>query len=187
VGGNEPVPLDVRLLTATNRDLKRHVQSGAFREDLYYRLNVVTITVPPLRERRQDVPVLAEHFLGKYAGAAGKRVAAFARETLALLSAYTWPGNVRELEHVVERAVALASSELVLPDDLSDEVRGLAPRPPASVPDGMTLEDLKRWYVAKVLDETAGNKVRAAEILGIDRRTLYRILERQTLPEDADL
>ncbi len=178
VGGNDPIAVNVRIVAATNRDLKKRVEEGAFREDLYYRLNVVPIHVPALRERREDVPLLAQHFLRKYAGAAGKPVAGFAPEALALLTAHAWPGNVRELEHAVERAVALASSALVLPEDVPPEVRG-GPAPPPTLPQQrMTLDALKVWYVNTVLEEAAGNKVRAAEILGIDRRTLYRILER---------
>ncbi|MGH7391582.1 MAG: sigma-54-dependent transcriptional regulator [Candidatus Rokuibacteriota bacterium] len=178
VGGNDPITVDVRIVAATNRDLRKRVEEGAFREDLFYRLNVVPIRVPALRERPEDVPLLAQHFLGKYSAAAGKSVAGFAAEALTMLTAHAWPGNVRELEHAVERAVALASSSLVLLDDLPAEVRG-APAPPPVLPQRrMTLEALKSWYVSTVLEETAGNKVRAAEILGIDRRTLYRMLER---------
>ncbi|HEU4371050.1 MAG TPA: sigma-54 dependent transcriptional regulator [Methylomirabilota bacterium] len=178
VGGNDEIPVDVRIVAATNRDLRKLVEEGTFREDLYYRLNVVTITVPPLRERSSDVPLLARHFLDKYAPTGSRAVTGFADETLALLCAYAWPGNVRELEHAVERAVALSTAALILPDDLPAEVRaaaGRAARPAAR----LTLEDMKRWYVAQILDEVGGNKARAAEILGIDRRTLYRILDRE--------
>ncbi len=179
VGGNESVPIDARVIAATNRDLRKRVEEGAFREDLFYRLNVVTITVPPLRERRQDIPLLAQHFLAKYAALTGKRVQALAPETLERLMAYDWPGNVRELEHALEHAVALASSEVLLPTDLPPALTG-RPQPPPSLPARrMTLDELKRWYVQSVLEETGGNKVKAAEILGIDRRTLYRILERR--------
>jgi DNA-binding NtrC family response regulator len=178
VGGNEPIPVDVRIVAATNRDLKQRVLEGAFREDLYYRLNVVSIRVPPLRERLEDVPLLARHFLAKYAAAAGKEAPALAPETLARLAAHPWPGNVRELEHAIERAVALAASPLILPEDLPPDVRG-APRAAPTPPRRMTLEEMKRWYVGTVLEETGGNKLRAAEILGIDRRTLYRMLDRE--------
>jgi DNA-binding NtrC family response regulator len=150
--------------------------TGGFREDLYFRLNVISITVPALRDRPQDIPLLAQHFLEKYAEAAGKPVRGLAKDTLALLSAYAWPGNVRELEHVVERAVALSTSEILLPDSLSPELRrAQSPGPHLPTP-RMTLEEVKRWYVSEILKEVGGNKVRAAEILGIDRRTLYRIL-----------
>jgi DNA-binding NtrC family response regulator len=184
VGGNEPIPVDVRLVAATNRDLRKRVEDGAFREDLYYRLNGVTIAMPALRDRRDDVVLLAEHFARKYAGAAGKAVEGFAPETLAVLCAHPWPGNVRELEHAVERAVALARSPLLLPEDLPADVRAQAARAPELPARRMTLEELKHWYVALVLEEAGGNKVRAAEILGIDRRTLYRILEREAGPDD---
>ncbi len=179
VGGNEPVPIDARVIAATNRDLRKRVEEGAFREDLFYRLNVVTITVPPLRERRHDIPLLAQHFLAKYAALTGKRVQALAPETLERLMAHDWPGNVRELEHALEHAVALASSEILLPTDLPPALTG-RPQPPPSLPARrMTLDELKRWYVQSVLEEAGGNKVKAAEILGIDRRTLYRILDRR--------
>jgi two-component system response regulator AtoC len=179
VGGNEPIPVNVRLIAATNRDLKKRVEDGAFREDLYYRLNVVNLRMPALRERTEDIPLLAQHFLTKYSREFGKAVAGFGRETLDLLGSYPWPGNVRELEHVVERAVALASSEVVLPNDLPSEIRAETVPPPLLPAARMTLDEVKRWYVNTVLDETGGNKARAADILGIDRRTLYRILDRE--------
>ncbi len=179
VGGNEPISVDVRVIAATNRDLKKRVEEGRFREDLYYRLNVVSLRVPPLRERAGDVPLLAQHFVRKYAAATGKAVAGLAGEALARLTQHAWPGNVRELEHAIERAVALASAEFLLPEDLPPEVRAVSSAPPRLPGPRMTLEELKRWYVDTVLGETGGNKVRAAEILGIDRRTLYRMLERE--------
>jgi two-component system response regulator AtoC len=179
VGGNEPIAVNLRLIAASNRDLRKRVEDGTFREDLYYRLNGVTVTMPPLRDRGADVPLLAHDFMQRYAAAAGKRLEGFAPETLGLLSGYRWPGNVRELEHAVERAVALARSTVILPEDLPPEIRGESARPPELPAPRMTLEEVKRWYVAAVLEETGGNKVRAAELLGIDRRTLYRILERE--------
>jgi two-component system response regulator AtoC len=184
VGGNEEIPVDVRILAATNRDLRKLVEDGVFREDLYYRLNVVTIPVPPLRERVGDVAVLAEHFLTKYAEAARRPVTGFAREALALLEAYAWPGNVRELEHAIERTLALASSVLVLPEDLPAEVRQAGAARPPLPPSRLTLEEMKRWYVAQTVEEAGGNKARAAELLGIDRRTLYRILAREEGPAE---
>jgi DNA-binding NtrC family response regulator len=186
VGSNETVAVDLRLIAATNRDLRKLVEEGSFREDLYYRLNVVTIHVPALRDRRQDIPLLAEHFLAKYRQASGAAVNGFARETLALLQEHDWPGNVRELEHVVERAMALASSELILPENLPPEVQP-APTPPPEIPARwMTLEELRRWYVDRVLAHTDGNKQRAADILGIDRRTLYRMFERASEAADEE-
>jgi len=185
VGGNEAIPVDVRVVAATNHDLRKLVADGGFRDDLYYRLAVVTITMPPLRERSMDIPLLARHFLDKLAHASGRATKRISPEALSLLTAYHWPGNVRELEHVLERAVALSSSDVVLPDDLPAQVRREpehAPRLPAAE---MTLEDVKRWYVTKVLEDMGGNKLRAAEVLGIDRRTLYRILDRQATEEEG--
>jgi DNA-binding NtrC family response regulator len=179
VGGNDAIPVNLRLIAATNRDLRKRVEDGTFREDLYYRLNGVTIVMPPLRERGADVPLLAHEFMQRYAAAAGKSLEGFAPEALALLTGYRWPGNVRELEHAVERAVALARSAVILPEDLPPEIRTDTPRAPELPAPRMTLEEVKRWYVSTVLEETGGNKVRAADLLGIDRRTLYRILERQ--------
>ena len=179
VGGNEPIPVNIRLIAATNRDLRKRVEDGTFREDLYYRLNGVTITMPPLRERGDDILLLAHDFMQRYAAAAGKPLEGFAPEARALLSGYRWPGNVRELEHAVERAVALARSAVIHPEDLPPEIRSESARPPELPGPRMTLDEVKRWYVGAVLEETGGNKVRAAELLGIDRRTLYRILERE--------
>lgn len=185
VGGNDAISIDVRVVAATNRDLRKLVAEGGFRDDLYYRLNVVTIAMPPLRDRSADIPLLAQHFLEKLAHASARRVKRLAPEALALLESYHWPGNVRELEHVLERAVALSSSDTLLADDFLPHVRGESDRAPRLPASAMTLEDVKRWYVNKVLEEAGGNKVRAAELLGIDRRTLYRILERQGSEEDA--
>jgi DNA-binding NtrC family response regulator len=183
VGGNDPIAVNIRLIAATNRDLRKRVDEGTFREDLYYRLNGVTITMPPLRERGADIPLLAHDFMQRYAGAAGKTLEGFAPETLDLLSGYRWPGNVRELEHAIERAVALARSAVLLPEDLPPEIRTETAKHPELPSHRMTLDEVRRWYVATVLEETGGNKVRAAEILGIDRRTLYRILDREEDPE----
>jgi two-component system response regulator AtoC len=184
VGGNDPIHVNLRLIVATNRDLRKRVEEGTFREDLYYRLNGVTITMPPLRERSGDVPLLAHNFMQRYAATSGKRLEGITRETVALLAGYRWPGNVRELEHAVERAVALARSAVLLPEDLPAEIRAENARVPELPARRMTLDELKYWYVTAVLEETGGNKLRAAELLGIDRRTLYRILERESDGEE---
>jgi two-component system response regulator AtoC len=186
VGGNDWIPVSVRIIAATNRDLRKRVEEGSYREDLYYRLNVVSIALPPLRERREDIALLAQHFLDKYVRASGKPIRGFARETLARLSAHHWPGNVRELENAVERAVALSSAELIMPEDLPPHPRQEAPAPLILPDPRMTLEGVKRWYVDRVLQEFGGNKVRAAEVLGIDRGTLYRILRRQAGEADPE-
>ena len=179
VGTNETIAVDVRVVAASNRDLAQAVKDGRFREDLFYRLNVVTIVIPPLRDRREDIPLLAEHFAAKHGRAEGAAISAPARD---LLVAYDWPGNVRELENVVARALALNPSGVVTPEDLADHVRSA--RPAAATLAALagvtqerpTLAELEKRYAAQVLQETAGNKTRAAEILGIDRKTLYRLL-----------
>jgi DNA-binding NtrC family response regulator len=177
VGANEPIAVDVRVVAATNRDLEAAVKAGTFRADLYYRLHVVSIRIPPLRERREDIPLLAEHFAQKHGRAEGSAISPEARETLL---AYDWPGNVRELENVVARALALNPSGVVLREDLPEAVRAArsapAPAPLPDVADRPTLAELERRYASLVLQEAGGNKTRAAEILGIDRKTLYRIL-----------
>ncbi len=176
VGANEAIPVDVRVVAATNKDLDAAVAAGRFREDLFYRLNVVTLRIPPLRDRREDVPLLAEHFAAKHGSERGG-VSPAARE---LLQAYGWPGNVRELENVIARALALNPSGVVGPADLPEHLQGAAaavgpglPLPPGFRP---SLDELSRRYAALVLAECGGNKTRAAELLGIDRKTLYRIL-----------
>ena len=179
VGTNETIAVDVRVVAASNRDLAQAVKDGRFREDLFYRLNVVTIVIPPLRERREDIPLLAEHFAAKHGRAEGAAISAPARD---LLVAYDWPGNVRELENVVARALALNPSGVVTPEDLADHVRSARPAAATlaalagATQERPTLAELEKRYAAQVLQETAGNKTRAAEILGIDRKTLYRLL-----------
>jgi DNA-binding NtrC family response regulator len=176
VGANEPIAVDVRIVAATNRDLEASVKEGAFRADLYYRLHVVSIRIPPLRERREDIPLLAEHFAQKHGRAEGSAISPEARE---LLLAHDWLGNVRELENVIARALALNPSGVVLPEDLPEAVRAARATRPPSLPDTSdrpSLAVLEQRYASQVLQETGGNKTRAAEILGIDRKTLYRIL-----------
>ena len=182
VGANEPIGVDVRVVAATNKDLAHAVKENRFREDLFYRLNVVNIRIPPLRQRREDIPLLAEHFAQKH-GRADSAITPTARE---LLLAYGWPGNVRELENVIARALALNPTGVIVPEDLPEAIRQPA-TVAAGVPAGTaapagaraerpTLSELERRYAAQVLAEQGGNKTRAAEILGIDRKTLYRIL-----------
>ena len=186
VGGNESIRIDVRLIAATNKDLQEEVRAGRFREDLFYRLNVVSIHLPPLRERREDIPALARHFLQKYGDANEKAISGIAAEAMAVLEAYPWPGNVRELENAIERAVAVSAHRVLLPDDLPSH---LTVRPAtwdeAGQPEDHILDSLDKViqrHVARVLAATGGNKKRAAEILGVDRRTLYRMLERYAVP-----
>jgi len=179
VGGTEAIRVDVRLVCATNRDLEAEVKSTRFREDLYFRINVVTVRMPPLRDRAGDIPILVRHFLNKIARRESRALASVSPETLEVLCRYGWPGNVRELENAIERAVAVAKGNVVLPSDLPAEVYGGASIAPASIIDDRpTLGELERRYIALVLAECGGNKKRAAEKLGIDRRTLYRAIER---------
>jgi DNA-binding NtrC family response regulator len=185
VGGTTSLKVDVRIIAATNRDLEQFVKEGKFRDDLYYRLNVVRITLPTLAERREDIPMLAHHFLQKYAGGSARAVRGFLPDTMALLQQYRWPGNVRELENAIERAVSLSHGPLLTPDDLPAALR--QPESPGGdkteVSDQreevcLTLEEVEKRHLIRVLKETKGNKVKAAKILGIDRRTLYRMAER---------
>ena len=169
VGGNEPIKVDVRVISATNKDLKRAIANGEFREDLYYRLNVVTIELPPLRERKEDIPVLAQHFLNKFALENDKEVTGFSPEATKSLLDYDWPGNVRELENAVERGVILAKGSLVTVADLPQESASLA----RSVPIGRALREVERNHILSVLNGTGGNYSEAARVLGITRMTLY--------------
>jgi len=179
VGGSAWRTVDVRVIAATNRDLAAAVLEGRFREDLYYRLKVVTLELPPLRERREDIPLLVDHLVRRAARECRKTVTGVSEAALALLCAYHWPGNVRELAHVLERGVALAQQEVLTAEDLPEELRrpGAAPAPSA-VNDRPTLAELKRRYVQRIYDESGGNVSRAAAVLGVDRRSLYRMLQR---------
>jgi len=194
VGGTTSVKVDVRIIAATNRDLEQLVKEDKFRDDLFYRLNVVRITLPSLVDRKEDIPMLAHHFLQKYVGGTSSGVRGFLPETMALLKEYRWPGNVRELENAVERAVSLSHGPLVTPDDLPESIRTAAPleAKSTSASDGdevcLTLEEVEKRHLIRVLKEMKGNKVKAAKILGIDRRTLYRMAERfgLDLGDDAE-
>ncbi len=182
VGSNDEVPFDVRLVTATNRDLEFEVFNKRFREDLFYRVNVVTIDVPPLRDRPGDVLVLAAHFLKRFAASSKKPEMAISQPAAEKLQAYAWPGNVRELENCIERAVALARFDQLTVEDLPEKIRAYRnDRFKVSVDDStevIPMDDVERGYILRVLNLVGGNKARAAQLLGFDRRTLYRKLER---------
>jgi transcriptional regulator with PAS, ATPase and Fis domain len=179
VGADVEVPFEARVVTATNRELELDVAEGRFRRDVYYRINVVQIHVPALRERGADVLMLAEHFLERHAARAGKVVQGLAREAASRLMTYDWPGNVRELENCVERAVTLAHGPLITLEELPDRIRDhrVVPISRPVRADLVTLAELQRRYILEVLHTVGGNKSRAAAILGIDRRSLYRRLE----------
>jgi DNA-binding NtrC family response regulator len=179
VGATRASPVDVRIIAATNLKLAEEVQQKRFREDLYYRLNVIEVKLPTLRERREDIPLLVEAFLRKCAESRGKPVKAAGEAALAMLMDYAWPGNVRELENVIERAVTLTRGEKIVPEDLPPAVQGA--RGDRRILDEaaertLPLHEMEKEYIAKILQKTGGNKYQAAQLLGIDRKTLYRKL-----------
>jgi two-component system, NtrC family, response regulator AtoC len=178
VGGTESIRVDVRVIAATNKHLETLVKAHTFREDLFYRLSVVTITLPPLRERPDDIPLLAEFFLRKFSHEAEKRVERIAPEAMALLTAYSWPGNVREIEHVIERAVVLTQNPTLLPQDLPPELQPPPGGKPITDAQVLPLREIERRHLLFALERAKGNRKRAAEWLGVTRRTLYRMAAR---------
>jgi two-component system response regulator AtoC len=191
VGGTTWRSVDVRVIAATNRDLEVAVAEGHFREDLYYRLRVVTISVPPLRERPDDIPLLVGHLARRAAASVGKEFGGLSEGALELLQEYRWPGNVRELSHVLERAVALARHPVLgVEDFLPLRPRTTPPVAPGSMSEGgsdhATLDELKRRHIRRVLEESQGNVSRAARVLGIERRSLYRMLRRYAIAHRGD-
>jgi DNA-binding NtrC family response regulator len=183
VGGTESQSIDVRMIAATNRDLEDEIRKGAFRGDLYYRLNVISVHLPPLRDRREDVPVLAESFLANMASQRGTEPHRLSAGALDALQAYDWPGNVRELENAIERAVILASGSTIEPDALPERVtsRKVESLVAERTIENPSLEAIERAYIMWVLQSEGGNKTRAAATLGIDASTLYRKLARYGL------
>ncbi len=179
VGSNRTITVDVRLIAATNKDLPTLIRTGEFRQDLYYRLNVINITIPPLRERREDIPELAGYFLKKYSRKLSKDISGFTAEALESLNSYHWPGNVREMENIIERAVILCESGKIAPDDLS------IPLIPSAKEEGTdaTLEKMEKEHILRVLRESGGNQSRASRVLGIDRKTLYLKLKKYGIDE----
>jgi len=182
LGATAEVTFDARVVVATNRDLETAVEEKRFREDLFYRVNVLHVTLPPLRARGRDVLSIAQHFVDRFAGESGKRVRGMSPPAAARLLGYGWPGNVRELRNCIERAVALATREELMIDDLPDKVREQQRTElvlPSSEPDELVpMEEVERRYILKVLETLGGNKRQAAKLLGMDRRTLYRKLEK---------
>jgi DNA-binding NtrC family response regulator len=182
VGGTEEVAVDIRILAATNKDLKHEVQQGGFRQDLFFRLNVISLQVPPLAERREDIPLLCQHFVRKFSSALGKEVAGVSEDVLRILMDYEFPGNVRELENIIERAVTLTTADRIgvefLPPDLRQASFRIQSRRHKEY---LSLEENERAYIAWVLEQVGDNKTRAAEILGIDRVSLWRKLKRYNM------
>jgi two-component system response regulator PilR (NtrC family) len=190
VGGLEEMQADIRVIAATNQDLTKAIADGRFREDLYYRINVIPIALPALRERREDIPLLADHFLEKYCEQMAKSVMSISREAMTLLVHYDWPGNIRELENVIERAVALESTPAILPDSLPGDVRGEVTRsaagPTEALPDsGFDLEahvkQIERGYIAEALRRAGGVQVKAAELLGMSFRSFRYYVKKYNL------
>ena len=185
VGGVRERIVDVRILSATNKDLRKVVEAGTFRQDLFYRVAMITVSLPPIRDRRSDIPLLVQHILEQQAALGRKTVSP---EALDLLTAYPWPGNVRELQHVIRRALILAPTDRIGPEDLPLDLRVrpglLAPAAPA-LPAGplTTLQELERQHIVRVLTEVKGHRGRAAEILGIDPKTLYRKIRAYRIPD----
>jgi two-component system response regulator HydG len=172
LGGRERIPVDLRLVTATNKDLEEMVERGEFRADLYYRLRVVVIVVPPLRERPTDIPLLARHFLDLYGERFGRGGLELDRDAVRVLSSYDFPGNVRELENVIQAAIALAPPGTVIA--AADLGLGEQRRPETDVESLVSLKDIELRHIRRILEVTGGNRSEAARILGIDRTTLYR-------------
>ena len=189
VGADHEVAVDVRIVAATNRDLEAALEEGRLREDLYFRLNVIRIELPPLRLRGRDILLLGQRFVDHYARQMGKPVRGLSPAVAERLLAYAWPGNVRELQNCMERAVALAGGERIGVDDLPERIRARRPPPPV-VPGGdpeelVTLEEVERRYILRVMEAAGGHRTRAAQVLGLDRKTLYRKLEHYARAERA--
>ena len=180
------MPVDVRFISATHRQLEKDITEGLFRQDLYYRLNVITIQLPPLAERSEDIPLLARHFLLKKANAMGKDIQAIDREAMDILCKYRWPGNVRELENIIERAVVMENGATIRVNDLPDYLETLSietyRHSGSAIP---SLEAQEKNYIKWVLDKCHGNRSRAAKIMGIDRVSLWRKLKRYGMGNDV--
>jgi two-component system response regulator HydG len=185
LGSTKTIHVDIRLIAATNKALEEEVKEGRFREDLFYRLNVVPIHLPPLRDRKEDIPLLADHFFKLFQEKNKKSIKGFLPKTIDMLMRYDWPGNIRELENVMERAVLLCRGEYLSPQDLPPPFQGgqIGEQPVISIPPGMTLEELEREAIIQTLEENGGNRTQAAQILGISRKTLQNKLKEYGLEE----
>jgi two-component system response regulator HydG len=184
VGSNEPIKVNVRLIAATNRDLEKEVDAGRFRKDLYFRLKVVTITLPPLKERKEDIPLLIDAFIREYSQKHEKEIKGIEPEAVNILCDYRWPGNVRELKNALETMVVLASSDMLKAEDIPGNILSsvrTAPQPEPAISAGMTLEEAEKELIKNTLALVDGNRKEAAKRLGIGERTLYRKIERYDL------
>jgi DNA-binding NtrC family response regulator len=186
LGSNEPISFDVRVLSATNKDLEKEAREGRFREELLYRINVIGLQLPALRERKDDIPLLANHFLNKYEKTLARSAMRFSKGAMRLILSYPWPGNVRELENTIERAAILAETDVIHSHDLPEKLSGLAGAGGGGgFETGMTLEELERDHLKRVLNEVKGDKVQAAQLLGIHLSTLYRKMQRYHLENEG--
>jgi DNA-binding NtrC family response regulator len=177
VGGEDTLEVDVRVVTATNRDLEKEIAEGRFREDLYYRLNVVRIHVPPLRERKDDLPLMITSFVHEFAEENGKKIEGMDPKARSALYAYDWPGNVRQLRNCIESAVVMTSGTVITLDDLPPSIRSGAEVPSLLIPVGVTMAEAEKQVILQTLSANSGNKSKTAEILGIGRKTLHRKLD----------
>ncbi|MDI6762418.1 MAG: sigma-54 dependent transcriptional regulator [Thermodesulfobacteriota bacterium] len=179
LGDTNSYPIDLRIISTSNCDITSSIQQGRFREDLYYRLKVIDIEMPALRERREDIPILVQHFIQKFSKELKKAVSGVSRDALKILLNYPWPGNVRELENIIQRAITLSRHEVISPEDLPASIIQKADEKlfEKAVEEKFTLDQLEKEYIRRVLIETGGNKSKAAERLGLDRKTLYRKLQ----------
>jgi len=175
VGGNKPLKADVRIIAATNRDLNDEIRQGRFREDLFYRLHVINIEIPPLRERKEDIGPLVRHFLGKYGRKTSKDIKSLDAGVERMFLDYDWPGNVRELENVIERAVILCETDVISRDDISVSGNTL---PDGKIHGTPQLQEIEKNYILSVLEKTGGNQTKASRLLGLDRKTLYLKLKK---------
>ncbi|MGR3292818.1 MAG: sigma-54-dependent transcriptional regulator [Candidatus Scalindua sp.] len=178
VGGSKTLKVDVRIIATTNRDLEQEIEKNNFRQDLYFRLNVIPVFVPPLRERREDIPVLAEYFLEKYKYGTDTIMTRISKEAIAVLAKYDWPGNVREIKNLIYRCTVMIDSEVLMPEHFENMLNVHKPRKNSELSAGQTIEDVERELIYKTLEKTRGNKTRAAEILDVTPRTLRNKLSR---------
>jgi transcriptional regulator with PAS, ATPase and Fis domain len=187
VGGTDPIRVDFRLISATNRNLTADIASGRFREDLYYRLSVISLKMPPLRERAEDIPLLVSEFLNEYSRREGKQINSVSPEAMERLVQYPWPGNVRQLRNAIERAVVVAASDRLTLETFPDEIREWAPagRPAPRPLEELTLEEMERVLIEKTLERTGGNKSQAARLLNVHRRSIYNRLKKYRIDPES--
>jgi two-component system response regulator FlrC len=193
IGGKSPIPVDVRIVATTNKDLSSLVEKGRFREDLYYRLKVVTLTLPPLRERREDIPVLAEYFLDSFSEMTGRQIQGFTKPCIEKLLTYSWPGNIRELENAVMRAVIFCTSDQLGPEDMDVEGLRSLKQPELKFAAGLSVREMEKHLILKTLEATRGNRTKAARMLDVSLRTLrnklrlYREEDDTVIPGDENI